>query len=95
MHGQGAEQGKVMLYQVRAPHFTAGVVTDDRTQTIVLAAPILRWAVGKPMSELTSWVISKRGTIVQADERHLKQDGWVGVDPFATATLNKSQESKP
>lgn len=75
-----------MLYQVRAPHFTAGVVTDDRTNTIIIAAPILAWAKGKPMSELAAWIASKRGgQIIQCDERHVENRGYI---PFG-------EEQKP
>ena len=65
-----------MLYQVKVPHFTCGVVTDDRTNLVVLAAPIMRWAVGKPMSTVAAWVAGKHGSITQCTERHLPQEGY-------------------
>lgn len=35
------------LYQVSAPHFTAGIEVDSESGTVVQAAPILKWMIGK------------------------------------------------
>lgn len=83
-----------MLYQVRAPHFTAGVLTDDRTNTIVEAAPILGWAVGKQASELASWVISKRGTMIQVRGHDLENRGYIPIGKEPTPMKGPAQEDK-
>jgi hypothetical protein len=45
------------LVQVKAPHFTAGFVSDG--QKIVEAAPILRYLLGKPESYARDWFKKK------------------------------------
>ena len=50
------------LYQVDVRYFCAGVEVQDNI--IIRAAPILRWACGKPLSALQSWVKTKRGTCI-------------------------------
>lgn len=46
-----------MLAQVTAPHFCAGIVMENDVCTD--AAPILRWAVGKPRAELRQYFARK------------------------------------
>ena len=53
------ESGLLMsLYRIVAPHFCAGVKTDESTK-VVFAAPILGWTVGKPVSTIRRWCIRK------------------------------------
>ena len=41
------------LVQVKAPHFTAGMVLGKTK--IINAAPILRWTIGKTMKDLSRY----------------------------------------
>jgi len=50
------------LFQITAPHFCAGLISNARRVT--KAAPILRWAVGKPMMQITQYCRSKKWNIV-------------------------------
>jgi hypothetical protein len=43
------------LVRVVAPHFVAGLVIDEALDKCVSAAPILRWAIGKPPAELRDY----------------------------------------
>lgn len=45
------------LVRVSAPHFVAGLVTDGERCTV--AAPIMKWAVGKTEDELRSYFTRK------------------------------------
>jgi hypothetical protein len=51
-----------MLYRVDVPHFCCGIIVKD--EKVVKAAPIMKWAVGKPLTVIQAWVKSKRGTIL-------------------------------
>jgi hypothetical protein len=53
------------LYQVDVGYFCAGVVV--RMGVVVEAAPILRWAVGKSLADLETWVRKKRGNLCSID----------------------------
>ena len=53
---------QVMLYRVDVPHFCCGIIVKD--EKVVKAAPIMKWAVGKPLTVIQAWVKSKRGTIL-------------------------------
>jgi hypothetical protein len=55
-----------MLVQVRSPHFTAGMVVTDGVVTE--AAPILKWAIGKPRHWLRDVFKSKGWTAVVVEE---------------------------
>lgn len=50
------------LLWISLPYFTAGVVVEGGV--VARAAPILRWASGKPAKELADWVRRKRGRMV-------------------------------
>lgn len=58
-----------ILVRVEAPHFTAGIVL--RNGRCVLAAPILRWCVGKGQVELRLRFaeLDYRATIVRSKTR--------------------------
>ena len=49
------------LYQIKAPHFTAGLIT--RAGVVVDAAPILQWTLGKPYRGVLSYCMRKRWTM--------------------------------
>jgi hypothetical protein len=49
------------LYRVVLPYFVAGVIV--RMGVVVEAAPILRGAVGKKLSDLETWVRKKGGNL--------------------------------
>jgi hypothetical protein len=57
-----------MLVQVTAPHFCAGLVLDE-TGTVVEAAPILGWTVGKHWRELRPYFAKRRWTARRVTER--------------------------
>jgi hypothetical protein len=50
-----------MVYQVRLPYATAGIVVTDGT--ITDAAPIFKWAIGAPLKRFEKWVERKHGSI--------------------------------
>lgn len=49
------------LCQVTLYYACYGIVVDD--DRIVEAAPIARWAVGKPFAEFVAWVRRKGGRV--------------------------------
>lgn len=51
------------LYQIYAPHFTAGFITSDTGLSIQDAAPILKWLRGKSLVFAADWCRSKGYTI--------------------------------
>ena len=48
-------------YRVEAPHFVAGLETETRngSEIVVKAAPILKWAKGKTMTEFLRYCLRK------------------------------------
>ena len=64
------------LWQVTAPHFCAGMLTDGGGVT-VLTAPILAWAVGKTRAQLRTYFAKKGWTVrfveeAEGDERNVR-----------------------
>ena len=53
------------LYAVDAPHFYAGVIVNG--PTIIFAAPILRWAVGRRWSWFQGYARRKGWKIVSTE----------------------------
>ena len=49
------------MWQVTTPHFCAGLIVNDRV--CVAAAPILGWAVGKPVEFLRNYFKGKHWTV--------------------------------
>lgn len=66
------------LLRITAPYFTAGLEFNPRTKKVTNAAPILKWAVGKPVDHVTYWC-KKKGfqyeEIKFADLRFIKNKG--------------------
>lgn len=56
-----------MLVQVRAPHFTAGIILENGK--VVEAAPILRWTLGKTHEWLREYFIKKEWKAVQVKSK--------------------------
>lgn len=52
------------LYHITLPYMCAGVVANQ-SGMIIKAAPILRWTIGKHISEVKNWVLRKRGVILK------------------------------
>jgi hypothetical protein len=52
------------LYRVVLPYAVAGVIADD-AGIIRRAAPILRWAVGRPVAALARWTRGRGGTVTK------------------------------
>ena len=48
------------LWFVDLPHFCCGIETDPSGR-VVVAAPIMKWALGKNLAEVRKWVAKKRG----------------------------------
>ncbi len=63
----GGVKGKyaATLYRATLPHFCCGFLVVNRggVLTIVDSAPIMRWAMGKPLAEFVAWAKSKGGTV--------------------------------
>lgn len=49
-------------YRIEMPRAVFAVVTD-RQRAIREAAPIARWAIGKPLGTLIGWVLKKGGRV--------------------------------
>lgn len=62
----------IMLIQVTAPHFCAGLVTDG--ERITEAAPILRWALRKRWPDTVLYFRKKGWKLEWVDEND-RQDG--------------------
>lgn len=58
------------LHQIKAPHFTAGLVTRDGK--VVDAAPILQWTMGKPEIGVLSYSRRKRWTMEMISSRYVR-----------------------
>lgn len=56
-----------LLVRVTVPHFCAGIVVRD--EVVVEAAPILKWAIGKPLEEVARWALRKKGGSVEVVRR--------------------------
>jgi hypothetical protein len=52
-----------MFYRVTLKHFCCGIVVNQQGTKVQDAAPIMRWAIGKPFSQVRSWVEGKGGTL--------------------------------
>jgi len=52
------------LFRVTAPHFVAGVIVN-RVNSIVFAAPILHWSVGKDLKSFEAYCHHKSWTLEQ------------------------------
>ena len=52
-------------YRVVAPHFVAGLETETHngSEIVVKAAPILKWAKGKTMTEFLRYALRKRWAV--------------------------------
>jgi hypothetical protein len=44
------------------PNFVCGLLTDD-SNTVKIAAPIMRWTIGKNISSVIYWVKNKSGNV--------------------------------
>jgi hypothetical protein len=49
------------LYKVTVPYASYGIVVRD--ETVIEAAPIARWMVGKSLKRIIEWVRGKHGTV--------------------------------
>jgi hypothetical protein len=47
------------LIRIEAPNFTAGLLVDA-AGIVRDAAPIVRWAIGKPLEEIREYAVKKR-----------------------------------
>ena len=59
------------LWQVDVGYFCAGIVTEN--EKVTFAAPILNWAIGKPLSTVQKWVSSKNGRLVKGVLREMDE----------------------
>jgi hypothetical protein len=44
-------------------HYACGGIIADQRDVVVVAAPIFKWMLGKTMSEVRKWLLSKSGSI--------------------------------
>ena len=56
------------LFQVLAPHFTAGVVFDTETSKVVETAPILKWSIGWDFHRFKDYCKSKGYRILKVEQ---------------------------
>lgn len=59
-----------MWYRVEAPYMCCGI--EERDGTIINAAPIMRWAIGKSLTSVSNWIYNK-GYKIEPLQEH--QDG--------------------
>lgn len=53
-----------VLYRAMTSYFVCGLLVDWDGR-VVRAAPIMAWAVGKPINVVRKWVISKQGGLLE------------------------------
>jgi len=85
------------LYQITAPKFSAGLEVGDRG-TVIKAAPIIAWAVGKTIGEIKfycrlkewkiEWLKDMTESSTTAPEKVIETAP--ATPPRSTATLRKS-----
>lgn len=54
-----------LLYRAVLPYYCCGFLAEDGL--IIDAAPIMRWAIGKTVTEYTQWAASKGGKVELID----------------------------
>lgn len=59
----------VILVQVEAPHFCAGLEFDLASSKVLRAAPIIRWTVGKEMSDVLAYIERRGWRATTVEER--------------------------
>jgi len=47
-----------MLYRITSRYFVCGIVIDDN-YVVRVAAPIMKWAIGKRIEDVLHWCYSK------------------------------------
>ena len=54
-------ENTLSAYRIEAPHFVAGIKTETRSgvEAVTVAAPIVRWMIGKPMDHIVRYVLGK------------------------------------
>lgn len=63
---RGNDTNKTVGYQVTLPHACFGI--EVKGQTVVSAAPIGHWMVGKSLVVVGEWVARKHGVLKQVEE---------------------------
>jgi len=61
-----------VLYYVDLSYACYGVIV--RHEKVIHAAPIARWAIGKPFAELVRFIKRKRGTVIQCKNQHNNEE---------------------
>lgn len=49
----------MVLYQITAPHFVAGLEARAEDDVVVAAAPILKWSIGANLHYVDQWARRK------------------------------------
>lgn len=64
------------LYQIYAPHFTAGFITSDTGLSIAESAPILKHLRGKSLVFAAGWCNRQGYTLLRLDAQDAKPEDW-------------------
>jgi len=56
------------LFWISLNYATFGIESDNNT--VVHAAPIARWMVGKTLSEIKPWLIKRGAKVVEVCDKH-------------------------
>ena len=62
------DKNKTITYQVTLPYACFGI--EVQGQTVVSAAPIGRWMVGKSLVVVGEWIARKHGVLKQIEEQN-------------------------
>lgn len=62
---------KEKLFSVSTDYFTAGILVKNKR--IIKAAPILKWSIGKTLSQLENWLRTKNGKIQKCNDVKIKK----------------------
>lgn len=58
-----------VLYQITAPHFTAGIEVDDVSEVVVYSAPILGWMRGDDLRYVQRYCEKKNWSIKKIENK--------------------------
>ena len=53
---------KTALVRITMPHYVCGLIINE-DHTVIQAAPIMQWAIGKPIHQVIRWAKNKGGKV--------------------------------
>lgn len=61
------------LYRAELPHYVCGFEVEN--EIIVRCAPIMAWAMGKPLDTYAQWARQKGGSVIMISANPLHMEG--------------------